>query len=209
MVNLQKVGAIAAAMQAILYIGAFIYFGAILNYPSADTNAQLQFLSDNQFGLAISNLLLYVLFGIVLAVLVLALHERLKQQSPLLMQLASLFGYLWVGLVIAAGMIANISQSVVLKIASTSPEQAKTIWLATDAMVEGIGGGNEIVGGLWVLLLSIAALRTRLLSKGLTLLGLLVGIAGTSTIYPAAILTEIFGISQIVWFIWLSIELRK
>lgn len=51
---------------------------------------------------------MYVIFGVFLAVLVLALHERLKIKAPALSQISSVFGLVWVGLIIATGMIANI-----------------------------------------------------------------------------------------------------
>ena len=208
--KLQKFGGFAAIFEAITYIGAFIYFGALLEYPSTnDVAAKLAFLKQNHFGLAMSNLILYVLFGLALAVLVLATHQKVVSKQASLMKLASLFGYIWVGLVIAAGMIGNISLELVIRIAETDQTMARTIWLATDAVVEGIGGGNEIVGGIWVLLLSIAALKADELSKGVSYLGLFVGLAGISTVYPATLLTEIFGLSQIVWFVYLGIVLIK
>jgi len=148
---------------------------------------------------------MYVLFGILLAVLVLALHERVKANNPILSQIASIFGLVWVGLVIASGMIANIGLAAVLELSAKDPEQAMTVWLAIYSVVEGLGGGNEVVGGLWVVLLSFAALKGHQLPKILNYFGLFVGIVGVLTIYPAEVLTEIFGISQIVWFFWLGL----
>lgn len=56
-----------------------------------------------------------------------------------------------------------------------------------------------------------AALRTGKLPKGLNYIGLAVGIAGTiSTIPPLGeIGGMIFGLGQIVWFIWLGIVLLR
>jgi hypothetical protein len=139
-----------------------------------------------------------------LAVLVLAINERLKSNTPTLSQIASIFGIVWVGLVIASGMIANIGLSAVLELSTKDPEQAMTVWRAIYSVVEGLGGGNEVVGGLWVLLLSFAALKGDELSKRLNYFGLFVGIVGILTVYPAEVLTEIFGVSQIVWFSWLG-----
>ncbi|MDB1125112.1 hypothetical protein [Vibrio algarum] len=147
---------------------------------------------------------MYVVFGIILAVLVLALHERLKGNAAALSQTASIFGLIWVGLVIACGMISNIGLRSVIELSGKEPEQARSVWLAIDSVTEGIGGGNEIVGGLWVLLLSIAALKSNAFCKKLNYLGLFVGVAGIFTVYPADILTEIFGLSQIIWFSWLG-----
>ncbi|MAA94954.1 MAG: hypothetical protein CML21_10625, partial [Rheinheimera sp.] len=138
---------------------------------------------------------------------VLALHERLKVNTPILSQMAAIFGVVWVGLVIASGMVSNIGLAVALELSVQQPEQAMTLWRTINAVVEGLGGGNEIVGGLWVLLLSIAALNGKALPTTLNYLGLFVGVVGILTIYPADIFTEIFGISQIVWFSWLGVVL--
>lgn len=201
-------GGVAALLQATLYVSAFIYFGAFWRYPSEGNDLQkLAFLIENRSSIAIVNLFLYVVFGILLAVLVLALHERLKKTTNALSQAAAVFGVIWVGLVIASGMIANVGLSTVAALSANSPEQAWLVWLAVDTVAEGIGGGNEIVGGLWVLLMSIAALKSHALSKKLNYLGVFVGLSGILTVYPAEILTVIFGLSQIIWFLWLGFKL--
>ena len=206
--SLQKVGGVIALLEAAIYISAFVFFGAFWNFPAdADSVQKFAFLAENQGVLSIVNFIMYVLFGILLAVLVLALHERLKMNTPILSQIASIFGVVWVGLVIASGMISNIGLAAALELSVKDPEQAMTVWRAIYSVVEGIGGGNEIVGGLWVLLLSIAALKGKELHKTLSYLGLFVGIVGILTIYPAEVFTEIFGISQIVWFSWLGVSM--
>ena len=205
MSKLQKIGGVFAIFEAIIYVSAFVFFGAFWNFPAdADSIQKFAFLAENQVSLSIVNFIMYVLFGIFLAVLVLAINERLKINTPILSQIASVFGVVWVGLVIASGMIANIGLSAVLDISTKDPEQAMIIWRAIYSVVEGLGGGNEVVGGLWVLLLSFAALKGGELSKRLNFLGICVGIVGILTVYPAEVLTEIFGVSQIVWFSWLG-----
>lgn len=203
--NLQKSGGIAALLEAAIYISAFVFFGAFWNFPvDADSVKQFAFLAENKVILSIVNLIMYVLFGVLLAVLVMALHERLKVSTPFLSQFASIFGIIWVGLVIASGMIANIGLASALELSVKDPEQAMTVWRAIYSVVEGLGGGNEVVGGLWVLLLSFAALKAKEFPKILNYFGLIVGISGILTIYPAEVLTEIFGLSQVVWFSWLG-----
>lgn len=205
MSKLQKIGGVSAIFEAIIYVSAFVFFGAFWNFPAdADPVQKLAFLAENQVILSIVNLIMYVLFGIFLAVLVLAVNERLKNHTPTLSQIASIFGVIWVGLVIASGMIANIGLSAVLELSTKDPEQAMTVWRAIYSVVEGLGGGNEVVGGLWVLLLSFAALKGNDLSKRLSYFGVFVGIVGILSVYPAEVLTEIFGLSQIVWFSWLG-----
>lgn len=203
--KIQQLGGAASIGNALIYITAFIFYGGIFVYPAANASAveELKFLSDNFGTLSVLNLISYVLFGILLAVLVVALHERLKNLAPIFSRLTAAFGLIWVGLVIASGMIANVGLNTVIGI--EDPEKAISIWSSVGIVSEGLGGGNEIVGGIWVLLLSIIALKGKLLSKPLNFLGLLVGIAGILTVYPLEIFTEIFGISQIIWFLWLGV----
>ena len=148
--KLQTIGGVCAMLNALIYIAAFIVYGGVLVYPEENASAleELKFLSDNYLTLSILNIISYVLFGILLAVLVLAIHQRLKNESPTLSKLASIFGILWVGLVIASGMIANVGLNAVLEIGSKDPEQAMLVWSSVGIISEGLGGGNEIVGGI-------------------------------------------------------------
>jgi len=209
--NIQKIGGLCAIAEALIYIAAFVIYGAILVYPNPDANAveRFQFLSDNHLILSILNFISYVLFGILLAVLVLAIHQRLKKYIPIFSKLTFIFGVLWVGLVIASGMISNIGLHSILQIGAENPEKAMQIWSSVAIVTEGLGGGNEIVGGIWVILISIISLKRNLFSKPLNILGLVVGIAGILTVYPLAVFTEIFGISQIIWFLWIGIMMLR
>ena len=146
----------------------------------------------------------------VLVVLALALHARLKDGSPAIMQTATAFGLIWAGLVIASGMIANIGNSTVVGLFSENQDQAVLLWLAISTVQEALGGGNEIVGGLWILLLSWAALRSDKLPKVLNYIGVLVGLAGILTVVPTFdVLMDVFGLGQIVWFAWLGIVMLR
>jgi len=210
-VNLQKMGGISALIAAALYITGFALFLTVLDPSGYDGHVQrVAFLAENQVASYIANLLIYVVFGVVLVVLVLALHARLKSGSPAIMQTATVFGLIWSGLVIASGMIANIGNSTVIGLFSENQDQAVALWLAISTMQESLGGGNEIVGGLWVLLLSSAALRAGKLPKVLNSLGVLVGLAGILTVVPAFdVLMDVFGLGQIVWFAWLGILMLR
>ncbi len=210
-VNLQKMGGISALIAAALYITGFALFLTVLDPSGYDGHVQrVAFLAENQVASYIANLLIYVVFGVVLVVLVLALHARLKSGSPAIMQTATVFGLIWSGLVIASGMIANIGNSTVIGLFSENQDQAVALWLAISTMQESLGGGNEIVGGLWVLLLSWAALRAGKLPKVLNSLGVLVGLAGILTVVPAFdLLMDVFGLGQIVWFAWLGILMLR
>ena len=203
----QKFGGFCAILLGLIYISAFIVYGGILDVPNPDSTAteKLNFLSDNYLILSTINFTSYVLFGILLTVMVVSTHQQIKDYLPNLSILTSVFGIIWVGLVIASGMIANIGLNAVIEIGINEPQKAISIWSSIGIVTEGLGGGNEIVGGIWVLLLSIVALKKSFFSKSLNILGLVVGITGILTVFPFDIFKEIFGISQIIWFIWIGI----
>lgn len=211
MQKLKKWGGLAAITEGILYVIGFIIFGAILQFPAAGTlpEEQIQFLTDNQLILSVSNFLIYVLFGILLAILVLAVYHWLKENNFYLSQVATVFGIIWVGLVIASGMIANIGLNNVVELGAKAPDKAYQIWSSLNIVIDGLGGGNEIVGGLWVLLLSIAAIKEKRFPRSLIYLGFLVGGAGVLTIFNLEIFNITFGLSQIAWFIWLGFTMIR
>ncbi|MGB7095408.1 MAG: hypothetical protein WBD62_12270, partial [Anaerolineales bacterium] len=66
-------------------------------------------------------------------------------------------------------------------------------------------------GGIWILLLSWAALRAGELPRILNYLGVAVGVAGIISVVPALaeIFIYIFALGQIVWFIWLGIVMLR
>ena len=210
MKTLQKLAGISAISEALIYIAAFVYFGAFWLYPSDGSSLEkMTYMADNQFIFSAVVFLMYVVFGVLLAALVVGLHERLKHTQNPTLTVGSLFGTVWVGLVIASGMISNIGLAHAVDVMAESPDRALEIWTVVSLITESIGGGNELVGGLWVLLISIVALQGREFSRGLNYLGLLVGAAGIATVYPDDIFTELFGITQIIWFICLGINLLR
>lgn len=68
------------------------------------------------------NLISYVLLGVLLAVLVVVIHQKIKDDLPNLSILASVFGIICVGLVFASGMIANIGLASVIEIGIEAPK---------------------------------------------------------------------------------------
>ncbi len=210
MKKLQKIGGFAALFEGFAYITGMLYFLLVLDYSSiVDPAKKIALLENNQTGMYLVMFIIYVAFGIAMVLLSLSLYERLKKRSPVVMQIAAIFGFIWATLVIASGMVFNIGMEEVIHLFGTNPEQAATAWLAIETVHEAIGGGNEIVGGIWILLISIAALKGKQLHVALNYLGLAVGVAGiVSTIPPLGELGGmVFGAGQIVWFIWLGIYL--
>ena len=209
MKDLQKMGGIAALYEGLAYVVGIIGFLVVVGWPD-DPVKQMAVLMENQVSLHILYIIVYQLFAIFLVVLALALYQRLKADSPAMMQTVTVIGIIWATVVIAAGMIFNIGMDTVVGLYSTDPVQATTVWVAINSVCNGIGGGNEILGGLWVLLISWVALRAGWLPKVLNYLGVVIGVAGIISALPA--LGEvglIFGLGQIVWFVWLGIVMLR
>ena len=213
MKNSQKMGGIAALYAGAAYVLGFVLWGGVLGYSSDLEPAQkVASFVNNQSLWYILNLVVYVVAGFFLVVLALALYERLKTGSPAIMQTATAIGLIWAGVVIASGMICNIGIENVVDLYGTDPDQAASVWLAIDSVFEGLGGSNEVLGGIWVLLISWAALRAGGLPKILNYLGVVVGVAGiVSILVPALaeLFIFIYALGQIVWFIWLGIVMLR
>ncbi|MAS33660.1 MAG: hypothetical protein CL610_06625 [Anaerolineaceae bacterium] len=210
--SLQKMGGFAGLLAAFTFVFGFALFATTfepLTTGDLDAVATVEFLRDNQTIFYVWNLVIYVLFGVAQAVLTLALAARLKAISPGIAQVTMALGLIWSGLVIASGMVANVGAAAVIDLYANDPTQAGTVWMAIDSVGKGMGGGNEIVGGLWLLLGSWVALRGAL-PKSLSLAGILVGAAGIVTLVPMlADVGAIFGLGMIAWYIWAGIVLLR
>jgi Domain of unknown function (DUF4386) len=213
MKNLQKFGGFAALYMATAYLTGMIIFIAILDYPSITNPTQkVALLVEMQMVTFSTNLLMYVFFGVFLVILSLALYDRLKSGAPAFIQVGTALGIIWAGSLIASGMVANAGIDPVVALYAKDPVQATLTWQAIEAVANGLGNGNgEILGGLWALLVSLAALRAGGLPRVLNLLGLSVGAVGIISLIPGLtdLLTGVFGLSQIIWFVWLGIVLLR
>jgi hypothetical protein len=212
MKTLQKFGGFSALYLAAAYLIGMTIFLVVLDYPSITDPAQkVALLVEMQMVTFATNLLMYVFFGVFLIVLSLALYDRLKSGAPAIMQVATVIGIIWAGSLIASGMVANAGIAPVVALHTKDPVQAALTWQGFETVASGLGNGNgEILGGLWTLLVSLAALRAGGLSRGLNILGLVVGAVGIITLIPGLIdLVGVFALGQIVWFVWLGIVLLR
>ena len=208
----QKVGGLAALYLAAAFVVAMPFFLALVKYPSVvDPVEKVALLVGNLDSMRVMYLITYVVFGLVLAVLALALHARLKDEAPALAQAATAVGLIWAVVLVASGMVFNAGMTAVVELHATNPAQAVSAWQAIEPVAQGLGGsGGELLGGLWVLLVSVAALRTRRLPKMLNWLGVAIGAAGVLSVVPA--LNDVaygFGLLVIVWFAWLGVAMLR
>ena len=209
-----KAGGLSAIVLALCYIFGFALLSTAMYPENADRLSQLQkleFVLERQNLFVLWNMIIYVVFGVALVGLTATLHQALQHAAPLIMSLATPFGFIWSGLVIASGMIATVGLATVDQTYTINVNDAVLAWQIIGAIQNGIGGGVEVIGGLWVLLISLAALCGKtILPKLLNWLGLVVGAAGIVTLVPALSgFGAVFGLLQIVWFIGVGISMLR
>ena len=188
--DMRRIGGWAAAVLAGTFVFGIALFATVLGeyteegLAAADAVAVLQ---DHQI----------------------ALHRRVGASSSLV-RIATVFGLIWSGLVLGAGMIANVGVSAVAEAAENDAAAARSLWSALDAVQNGLGGGNEVVGGAWVLLISVAPFRAGSLPRPLNLLGAAAGVAGLVTVVPGLTAMElVFGLGLIAWFVGVAASLLR
>ena len=202
-------------MEAFTYVVGFGVAAAYLA-PEGFIDAQddpaesLAFLLDHQAVLYAWYLVLYLVAGAALVVLVLGIHDRLEDRTPTLARTTTAFGLIWAGLVLAGGMVALVGQRAAVELAATDRAEAVSTWSAVSVVQDALGGGIEIVGALWVLLASIAALRSSALPRGLAVLGVDRRYRRHGDPRPAfGGRRRLFGLGFIAWYIWAGLVLLR
>jgi hypothetical protein len=216
MKNLQKMGGIAALIGAATNLLGLVVFVTLLvprGGDSKDNPAQyVAFLADNQAIMSVWYQVIFLVFGVCMIFLSLALYERLKAGSPVLAQAVTIFGLIYAVLVIVIGTLSINDLNTVVRLHSANPAQAATVWLTLDSVETGLGagGGETIVTGLWFLLLSWASLQARELPRLLNYLGVVLGVAGILSVVLASLgLSAVYGLGLIIWFVWIGIVMLR
>lgn len=87
----------------------------------------------------------------------------------------------------------------------TGSSQAATVWLAVSPVFEVLVGRVEVVGGIWILLVTWGALLAGRFPRKLNYVGMVVGMAGTLTLFlDLEVLGVGFRLGEMVWFGWLG-----
>jgi len=212
--KLQKMGGIAALTGAATNLLALVMLGTLSSkgYGSDDPGQAVAFFAANHALLQLLYQIQYLVFGVSLVFVSLALHERLKAGSPVLAQAATTFGLIWAFLVIVIGTLSINNLSTVVKLYVADPAQAATVWLTLDSVETGLGGGGgeTMVNAVWLLLLGWAALRVRELPRALNYFGLVIGVAGILSVVLALLaLMVVYGLGLIIWLLWLGVVMLR
>jgi hypothetical protein len=152
-----------------------------------------------------------VLFGVALVFLAQALYEQLKPAAPALARTATAFALIWAGLLIAAGNVYIAGLNTVAGVFGQNPAQSASAWLAIDSVHLGLSGTAEIPGGLWTLLISLAALQAARFPRALSYLGIATGVVGLLTVIPALFMPAVaaYALGHVAWWIWLAVLLLR
>lgn len=184
--SFQKIGGAAALVHSAAYMIAIGLYVTVLT-PILDANSgqYLALLKDYQSLMYVWIFIAYWVSGFCLIVVSLMLYDQLKGGMPVIIQTGTILGLIWAGLIIASGNLMLHDFGVLANLYDKDPIQAETVWKSLSATENGIISGNELIGGLWILLVSWVALRTGERHRALSYFGLMIGVSGIVSIVPA------------------------
>ncbi len=208
--NLRRLGGLSALILAAAYV-----VGCALNFTLLDTSSildpveKVSTLVGKQSLFSIWIFFIYVVFGVCLVFLARALDEQLRPAAPALARTATAFALIWAGLLIAAGNVYIAGLNNIAGAFAQNPAQATAAWLAIDSVHQGLSGTAEIPGGLWTLLVSLAALQAARFPRALSYLGVATGTAGLLTMIPLLFMPAVaaYALGHCAWWIWLAVLL--
>jgi hypothetical protein len=214
MKTFQKVGGIAALIGASTNFLAIVMFITLASrgYGSADPGQAVAFFANNQALMRVLYLIQYLVFGVSLIFLSMALYERLKAGSPVLAQAVTTLGLIWAFLVIVIGTLSIKDLSTIVQLYGENPAQAAVAWVMLNSVETGLGGGGgeTMVNAVWFLLLSWAALRVGQLPRALNYFGVVIGAAGIISVVLASLgLMVVYGLGLIIWLVWLGVVMLR
>ena len=208
-----RAGAIGGLTAAATFIfGIALLVTTLTDYAEGDPSPaeSVEFLLGHQSTLFVWYFVIFLVFGLAIIPLARALHQRLVDINAHLADIGAVFAYIWAGLMFATGMSWNIGIAAVADLHETDPDAAEYLFSAVSTVNDGLGGGNELVGGMWILLVSIAAWGTGRLPRGLNILGIISASAGLITLVPGlSDVGIIFGLGSIAWFAWTGVVLLR
>ncbi|MDH4283412.1 MAG: DUF4386 family protein [Myxococcales bacterium] len=203
----ERAGGIAALYLSLALLAAIPYFLVLVDYPGAATPAdKVNLIVDNYPSMYTVYLATYLLFGLAVGVLALSLHDRLREAAPLTSRVTTVVGLTWSFALVASGLIFTYGLTSIHDIAATDFSQSVSIWQAIEPVALALGGGGgELLGGLWVLLVSGLGLKAGIWPKALAWLGVVAGLIGLISVIPPLHDAGIaFGLLEIVWLAWVA-----
>jgi len=213
--TLRKAGGLAALTCAATYLFGFALLVTVLaplgyGTDGVDAVAVAAFIAERPGVLIAWNTTIYVVNALALVVLVVALRQQIARSRPDAAAVTGAIGLVWATLVLGAGMIANVAVERTHALAD-DPAAAASLWQTLHAVELGLGGGNEIAGGAWLLVVSLVARASGTLGRVPSGIGALSGLAGLATVLPpfGELAGAAFGFGAIAWFVAVGLVLLR
>ena len=200
-----KLAAWAAFLCAACYATGLITIFFIEPGLNQGASERLTFILESGHVLQAWYFVIYVIFGMSLIALGLGLRQWLMPSSSTTLHISFLIGMVWAAYVFASGLISIFTIQYLL---SLPLENQRSFWYAIYTIQAGLGEGAEWVGGLWMLSLHSYLIRNKPHTPIFNAAGLLIGLSGTLTMFPAMELAgAVFGVTQMIWFVVLGRKL--
>jgi hypothetical protein len=204
--NFNRTASIGALLMSLSLIGYAIY--ELVLYPSGGFPTQdFAVIVRGAHILRVGHWLKFG-YAIALALLTVGMYARLKDGAPVLAQLAAVAGIGAVALFLASAMIGlRILDVAELTFSTNRVEAEATILMRTVTIA--VFAAAIFAGGWFLLLISVACLRTSSLPRSVSLPGVLLGALFVMDFvmpYPLSLIAPLLGI---VWAFWTSIVLWR
>lgn len=212
--GLQRAGGAAALATAVVFVFVFVLVAttlAPLVVPDLAFSEYLRLHRANGSLIYIWHFTMYIVFGLCLIIVAIALHERLKEKSPYISRIAMVLGLMYSAFVFLGGLLTIHGDEAVLALAAQDPAGADVLRRTIGAITLCVDSSDRLLGCLWIGLASVAALRTRTFPVGLAILGLVIGAPGIiGMALPSLLaLSYVFGIGIIAWSAWLGVVMLR
>lgn len=216
--NHLRLSALASFAMACCYILLFVLYGAVITVPGgADNSAKISYIVANSGLIKLSYIVGYILFALSLSTCALSMQGLFTGSNKVAVNSITVFGLMWSLILLATGMLAITGVDMMARFSEVATadgsatygnSKAQSIFLMISLLESGLGGGIELLGGIWVLLIGLLGWQSQRLSTSLSVFSLVKGIIGISTLFfTEPVLRDLFGITGIVWFIWFGMAL--
>ena len=191
---------VTAGFSFLFGIAVYVAFFASYGNLAQAVSPQLKLMSANSTLLHTWYFVIYIVFGVALVAFQVGIKPYLYK--GVVASIAMIFGYFWAALTIVTGMLANVSTHVILELMGEQRDVAISLWYTMQLLIDSIGGGNELVGSIWLVGLGLSLRSIHAIDRWLKAVALVFGAVGLLTAIP--MLTElggIFGFGCMAWFL--------
>lgn len=213
----QRFGGIAALIGAgTTVLGAAVYTTVLqpkgLGAAHPDPDKVVSLIVGNETAMYLWYATIYLVFGACVLVLTRVLYERMASRAETDAHAVAVVGIVYGVWVLVIGALSIRDVNTVVRLYSESPARSASVWSTLDAVETGLGGGGgeTMLSGLWLLLVSWVATRTGALPRPVDVIGAVVGVSGILAVVTAATaLTAIYAVGLIAWLLWLGIVMLR